>query len=173
MPLNRSELTDSTLTRAPASAVPEEVLTSPETEWVQLGKLDETADRLGLGAIVVMPDGDDGFYIDSPTPIDYDACLRDGAGLFDPNADRDATCVKHRAYETHMVKRARCSDVWIARVDGAGLRRIQRRARSSIGCSRCAGADALQARARSALSSPTSQSRRVAGSRTPSTSARR
>jgi putative tributyrin esterase len=79
-------------------------LTSPETEWVQLGKLDETADRIALGAIVVMPDGDDGFYIDSPTPIDYDACMRDGTGLFDPGADHDATCVKHRAYETYIAK---------------------------------------------------------------------
>ncbi len=77
-------------------------LTSPETEWVQLGKLDETADRLGLQAIVVMPDGDDGFYIDSPTPIDYEACLRDGAGLYKPGADREATCVKQRAYETYI-----------------------------------------------------------------------
>ena len=77
-------------------------LTSPETEWVQYGKLDDTADRLGLAALVVMPDGDDGFYIDSATPIDYDACMRDGAGLFDPGADRAATCVKHRAYETYI-----------------------------------------------------------------------
>ena len=79
-------------------------LTSPETEWIQLGKLDAAADALHLGAIVVMPDGDDGFYIDSPTPIDYAACMADGAGLFDPGADRDATCVHHRAYETYIAK---------------------------------------------------------------------
>jgi S-formylglutathione hydrolase FrmB len=79
-------------------------LTSPETEWVQLGKLDAAADKLGLQALVVMPDGDDGFYIDSTTPIDYDACMREGTGLFDPNADHDATCVKHRAYETYIAK---------------------------------------------------------------------
>ncbi len=79
-------------------------LTSPETEWIQLGKLDAAADALHLGAIVVMPDGDDGFYIDSATPIDYAACERDGAGLFDPAADRDATCVHRRAYETYIAK---------------------------------------------------------------------
>jgi S-formylglutathione hydrolase FrmB len=77
-------------------------LTSPETEWVTDGKLDETADQLALAALVVMPDADDGFYIDSPTPIDYDACLRDGTGLYAPQADPEATCVRHRAYETYI-----------------------------------------------------------------------
>ena len=100
-------------------------LTSPETEWVQLGKLDETADRLGLAAIVVMPDADDGFYIDSPTPIDFDACMRDGTGLYDPNADRDATCVKHRAYETYITKElvARIDSTYrtIAKRDGRAI----------------------------------------------------
>ncbi|HSN26526.1 MAG TPA: alpha/beta hydrolase-fold protein, partial [Kofleriaceae bacterium] len=77
-------------------------LTSPETEWVQYGRLDEAADKLHLAAIVVMPDGDDGFYIDSAAPIDFDACMRDGTGLYDPGADRAATCVHHRAYETYI-----------------------------------------------------------------------
>jgi len=79
-------------------------LTSPETEWIEEGKLDAAADALGLGAIVVMPDGDDGFYIDSAAPIDHDACMRDGSGLYDPEADRAATCVRHRAYETYIAK---------------------------------------------------------------------
>lgn len=87
-------------------------LTSPETEWVQLGKLDEAADRLALGALVVMPDGDDGFYLDSPTPIDYDACQRDGGGLYRPDADRDATCVRARAYETYIAREL------VAEIDG-------------------------------------------------------
>lgn len=88
-------------------------LTSPETEWVEDGKLDAAADALGLGAIVVMPDGDDGFYVDSAAPIDYDACMRDGSGLYDPQADRAATCVRHRAYETYIAKEL------IAHVDAA------------------------------------------------------
>jgi len=79
-------------------------VTSPETEWVSDGHLDAAADALALAAIVVMPDGDDGFYIDSTWPIDHDACLRDGAGLFDPGADRPATCVRSRAYESYIVK---------------------------------------------------------------------
>src|SRR5205814_1353815 len=36
-----------------------------ETNWTQKGELDAAADQLGLAAIVVMPDGDDGFYVDS------------------------------------------------------------------------------------------------------------
>jgi len=79
-------------------------VTSPETEWVSDGHLDAAADALALAAIVVMPDADDGFYIDSTWPIDHDACLRDGAGLFDPGADRPATCVRARAYESYIIK---------------------------------------------------------------------
>lgn len=77
-------------------------LTSPETEWITLGKLDAAADGLHLDALVVMPDADDSFYIDSPTSIDYDACMDHGAGLIDPHADPDATCVRTRAYETYI-----------------------------------------------------------------------
>lgn len=75
-----------------------------ETNWVDLGHLDRAADQLALGAIVVMPDGDDDFYIDSAMPIDYDACMRDGTGLLAPHReDHAATCVRHRAYETYIV----------------------------------------------------------------------
>ncbi|HEY4178739.1 MAG TPA: alpha/beta hydrolase family protein [Kofleriaceae bacterium] len=79
-------------------------ITSPETEWVRLGKLDQAADRLALRAIVVMPDADDSFYIDSRMPIDFDACLKSGDGLLDPSADRDATCVHARAYESYVTQ---------------------------------------------------------------------
>jgi S-formylglutathione hydrolase FrmB len=80
-----------------------------ERSWVKGGKLDAAADALALAAIIVMPDGDAGFYIDSSEPIDYDACLRDGSGLFpsdshqvDP-AQLARDCVRHRAYETYIV----------------------------------------------------------------------
>src|SRR5262249_35194853 len=68
-----------------------------ETNWVQSGKLDAAADQLGLAAIVVMPDGDDGFYVDSRAPIDYDQCMKDGTGLFLPDSEpHDTTCVRAR-----------------------------------------------------------------------------
>jgi putative tributyrin esterase len=76
-----------------------------ETNWVQNGKLDATADQLGLAAIVVMPDGDDGFYVDSSFPIDYERCMKDGAGLFMPGQQPpDTTCVRTRSYETYIAK---------------------------------------------------------------------
>lgn len=76
-----------------------------ETNWVQGGKLDAAADRLGLAAIVVMPDGDDGFYIDSPAKVDYDQCMKDGTGLFLPAQEpHDATCVRARSYETYIAQ---------------------------------------------------------------------
>lgn len=76
-----------------------------ETNWVQNGKLDATADQLGLAAIVVMPDGDDGFYVDSAAPIDYDRCMADGTGLFLPEREpHDTTCVRARNYESYIAK---------------------------------------------------------------------
>ena len=79
-------------------------LSGDETNWIQGGHLDRAADQLALQAIVVMPDGDDGFYSDSPRVIDYNACMREGTGLFIPQAQsRPKTCVRHHAYETYIV----------------------------------------------------------------------
>ena len=76
-----------------------------ETNWVQSGKLDAVADSLGLAAIVVMPDGDDGFYVDSASKIDFDQCMKDGTGLFVPDREpHDTTCVRSRNYETYIAK---------------------------------------------------------------------
>jgi S-formylglutathione hydrolase FrmB len=76
-----------------------------ETNWVRSGALDKTADQLGLEAIVVMPDGDDSFYVDSKLPIDYDKCLKSGAGLFMPGKqDPATTCVRTRNYSTYITK---------------------------------------------------------------------
>jgi len=80
-------------------------LTGSERDWVHAGHLDQAADALGLAAIVVMPDGDDGFYTDSTMPIDYDTCMKDGTGLFMPMVQRHETqCVRQRNYETYIVK---------------------------------------------------------------------
>jgi S-formylglutathione hydrolase FrmB len=76
-----------------------------ETNWTKDGELHTAADQLGLEAIVVMPDGDDGFYVDSAFKIDYDQCMKDGAGLFMPaQQPRDTTCVRQRNYETYIAK---------------------------------------------------------------------
>jgi S-formylglutathione hydrolase FrmB len=76
-----------------------------EMNWVEGGKLDAAADQLGLQAIVVMPDGDDSFYVDGLAKVDYDACMKDGTGLFIPQKqNKRETCVKARKYETYITK---------------------------------------------------------------------
>jgi S-formylglutathione hydrolase FrmB len=76
-----------------------------EVNWVEGGQIDKTADRLGLAAILVMPDGDDGFYVDGVAPIDYDACMKDGTGMFMPGHEPKRTsCVRKRGYETYITK---------------------------------------------------------------------
>jgi S-formylglutathione hydrolase FrmB len=78
-------------------------LTGDETMWAVQGALSDAANQLALQAIVIMPDGDDGFYADAATDYDYEACLEDGAPLLFPDAPKHKTCVKHRKYETYIV----------------------------------------------------------------------
>ena len=74
-----------------------------EHDWIEGGHLADAANKLGLQAIVVMPDGDDAFYADGVAKIDYDACMKDGTGLF-LQKKRSKTCVHARNYETYIVK---------------------------------------------------------------------
>ena len=74
-----------------------------ETNWTQVGHLDAAADALHLAAIVVMPDGDNNFYVDSAMPVDHAACMTSGAGMFIPTQPRPWTCVKASKYETYIV----------------------------------------------------------------------
>ncbi len=100
-----------------------------ETNWTQVGDLGSAADKLHLAAIVVMPDGDDGFYANSLTPRDYDACMKDGTGLFDAREDRAKTCVRTPRYEDYIVH-----DL-IAHVDATYATIADRRARGIAGLS--------------------------------------
>jgi S-formylglutathione hydrolase FrmB len=75
-----------------------------ETNWVKGGHIDEAADKAGVQAIIVMPDADNSFYADAVTPIDYDACMATGAGLFIPDQPHKTTCVKTPAYESWIIK---------------------------------------------------------------------
>ncbi len=74
-----------------------------ETNWVERGHIDAAADALHLAAILVMPDGDNNFYVDSALPEDHAACMKDGAGMFIPTQPRQWTCVKASKYETYIV----------------------------------------------------------------------
>jgi S-formylglutathione hydrolase FrmB len=75
-----------------------------ETNWVELAKLDVAANALGLEAIVVMPDGDNNFYVDGLRKEDHAACMKDGTGMFIPTQPRKKTCVRASNYETYIVK---------------------------------------------------------------------
>ncbi len=65
-----------------------------EENWVNRMKLADAADELALQAIVVMPDGDNSFYINSATEADYEKCLAQGS---------EANCVKTANYEDYIV----------------------------------------------------------------------
>jgi S-formylglutathione hydrolase FrmB len=71
-----------------------------ETNWVDHGRLVETADAMHLEAIVVMPDGDASFYADSVAPADYEGCMKGRRFLKNQRAEK--TCVKHADYEKYM-----------------------------------------------------------------------
>ncbi len=75
-----------------------------ENNWIGGAKLDAAADALALEAIVVMPDGDNNFYIDSALDTKFDACMKDGEGMFNPRQPREKTCVKASKYETYITK---------------------------------------------------------------------
>src|SRR5688572_29804627 len=71
-----------------------------ETNWIEHGKLAEAADSIGLEAIVVMPDGDVGFYVDWATPVDRAACLEQPPTFSkEPRAEY---CVEQARYETYI-----------------------------------------------------------------------
>ena len=100
-----------------------------ETNWVRQGALAETADAMGLAAIVVMPDGDDGWYANwASPPLDYDTCLK-GTREFGFEKDMRTYCVKTANYEDYIVK-----DL-VAHIDASYRTIPERRARAIGGLS--------------------------------------
>lgn len=76
-----------------------------EDNWVEGGELDTTADAMKLEAIVVMPDGDDAFYVNGVAPVDFDACMAEGKGLFMPGHEpKRSACVHKRDYDTYITQ---------------------------------------------------------------------
>ena len=74
-----------------------------ETNWLDGGKIDAVADQLKLQAIIVMPDGDDGFYANSATPADKDACMA-GQTTFPHEPPAEEYCVAHASYEDYITQ---------------------------------------------------------------------
>jgi S-formylglutathione hydrolase FrmB len=73
-----------------------------EDSWVDIG-LQKTADEVGLGAIVVMPDGDDSFYINRATPVDHQGCLA-GRRPFGTASNMASYCVETARYEDYITR---------------------------------------------------------------------
>jgi S-formylglutathione hydrolase FrmB len=73
-----------------------------ETNWTRLMGLAGAADALALQAIVVMPDGDAGFYANWVREIPRDTCLRAPVAWSDE--PRDEFCVERQRYEDYIVR---------------------------------------------------------------------
>ncbi|MDB4965769.1 MAG: hypothetical protein JWN44_1458 [Myxococcales bacterium] len=100
-----------------------------ETNWAKQGALAETADAMALAAVVVMPDGDDGWYANWASPkMDYETCLKGSRG-FGFETDMHTYCVKTANYEDYIVK-----DL-VAHVDATYRTVPERRARAIGGLS--------------------------------------
>ena len=100
-----------------------------ETDWLALAELDRVADSVfAAGApemILVMPDGDDGWYTDWAEPQGYDACLTDTL------LPRRGTtyCTRRQGYATYVAR-----DL-VAHVDSVYRTRADRRHRGIAGLS--------------------------------------
>lgn len=79
-----------------------------ETDWARLG-LARRADELDLAAVVVMPDGDDGYWANWAAPLPYEECT---AGLppwrrpvpgRPPPEELSTFCVRRQRYEDYVV----------------------------------------------------------------------
>lgn len=66
--------------------------------------LGESADEMNLQAIVVMPDGDRGMYVNGHTPAAYETCLADKAPTKNRRETREEYCVRTPLYEDYIVK---------------------------------------------------------------------
>ncbi len=100
-----------------------------EADWLALAEIDRVADSVfAAGApemILVMPDGDDGWYTDWAEPLVYDACLADTL-----LSRRGTTyCTKHQGYATYIAQ-----DL-VAHVDSTLRTRADRRHRGIAGLS--------------------------------------
>ncbi len=75
-----------------------------ETNWSEYYGMAKTADKLKLGAIVIMPDGDDGFYVNAVSQLQpYERCMKNKRP-FGREADMKKYCVHTPKYEDYMTK---------------------------------------------------------------------
>jgi len=75
-----------------------------EGNWSEGLELVKNADALKIGAIVIMPDGDDSFYVNAVSHTKpYETCLK-GRRPFGAEKNMKKYCVRHANYEDYMTK---------------------------------------------------------------------
>lgn len=76
-----------------------------EDVWPSSGlKVQDVANGMNLQAIIVMPDGDRGVYVNAVTPADYDACLNEDPPIRNARESRQEFCVRTSDYESYMLE---------------------------------------------------------------------
>lgn len=78
--------------------VTEDIWPSPDL------RVQDVANGMGLQAIIVMPDGDRGVYVNAVTPADYDACLNEDPPVRNAREARQEFCVRTSEYESYMLQ---------------------------------------------------------------------
>ena len=77
---------------------------SQET-WTGPGlRIQDAADDMKLHAIIVMPDGDRSMYLDSATPVDYEACMAEQIPKRNRTESRADFCVRKPKYATYIIR---------------------------------------------------------------------
>jgi S-formylglutathione hydrolase FrmB len=66
-------------------------------------RIQEVADAMKLKAIIVMPDGDRSMYLDSATPVDYEACLAEQNPKRNQTESRADFCVREPRYASYII----------------------------------------------------------------------
>lgn len=72
-----------------------------EGNWTRYGGLTESANLLDVPFVVVMPDGDDAFYVNGQQKVDYEACLRQKPP-WDGSEAPASYCVRAARYEDYV-----------------------------------------------------------------------
>jgi S-formylglutathione hydrolase FrmB len=78
-------------------------LGASETTWQEMG-IGDVADQLKLEAIIVMPDGDRGYYVNSLSPTSYEYCMSESPVKKNKNEQRESFCVSKSDYENYITE---------------------------------------------------------------------
>ena len=99
-----------------------------EDKWIAPElQVQSIADAMQLQALIVIPDGDRGVYVNSLTPPDYEACMNSTPPVRNATEPRAEFCVRAGNYEDYMI------DEIIPHIDAMYRTIAQRSARAIIG----------------------------------------